>query len=177
MEAPEDEISRDQPWMAARAVGDVALGDRGRRALPEPTPDYGIDKAIELMRQLPEDNIELVVQVVKTTLESLGIDVGSIIQDAALRQSDIQTRIGVLRKEIAGLETEIDTRRSEIGALDTEYREATLVKERLGMAEKSSGAEGAVKALPLDQPSATAPGSTVHPPDERAAPWWRDTDG
>src|SRR5437016_13411537 len=45
-------------------------------------PDYGINKAIELMRLLPDDNVELIVRVVKTTLESTNINVASIVKDA-----------------------------------------------------------------------------------------------
>src|SRR6266545_6088697 len=74
-----------------------------RARAPEPdfdVPNYGIEKAIELMRLLPADNIELVVQVVKKTLESLQIQVPSIIKDASRKQQDIEGRIDVLKKEI-----------------------------------------------------------------------------
>src|SRR5277367_1413451 len=56
------------------------------RSTPQPLeadhPDYGINKAIELMRTLPDDNIELVVRVVKATLESTNSAVATIIKDA-----------------------------------------------------------------------------------------------
>ena len=110
-----------------------------RARMPEPEPDvpnYGIDKAIELMRLLPADNVELVVQVVKKTLESLQIQVPSIIKDASRKQSDIEGRIDVLKKEIFELEAEISTRKTEINALETDHRETTSVKERLILAEK-----------------------------------------
>ena len=99
-------------------------------------PNYGIEKAIELMRLLPADNIELVVQVVKKTLESLQIQVPSIIKDASRKQQDIEGRIDVLKKEIAELESEISTRKTEIGALEADHKETTTVKERLILAEK-----------------------------------------
>jgi hypothetical protein len=101
-------------------------------------PDYGINKAIELMRLLPEDNIELIVRVVKTTLESTNINVASIVQDATRKQAQIEARVGVLKKEIAGLEGEIATRRSEIALLETDHKETTSVKDRLVLAEKLS---------------------------------------
>src|SRR5262245_18041228 len=88
---------------------------------PEPAPepeeparggDYGIDQAIELMRRLPDANAELVVRVVKTTLESLRVSVGSIIRVAERKESRIRMRVDGLRKEIAELEAEIATRKS-----------------------------------------------------------------
>ena len=49
----------------------------------EPRPHYGIEQAITLMRALPVDqNPELVVAVIKSTLESLKVKVSDIIADA-----------------------------------------------------------------------------------------------
>lgn len=106
---------------------------------PEPEPEtgsFGIDKAIQLMRTLPTDNIELVVQVVKLTLESTRIKIAVIIDDATRRQDDIQGRIKVLREEIAEFEKEIAQRREEISGLDADFTETSMVKERLQLAEK-----------------------------------------
>jgi hypothetical protein len=65
-----------------------------------PPGHLGIDHAIELIRSLPTDkNVDLVVKVLKTTLESLGIRVAEIVLDAAQRQKDIQTRVGQLKSE------------------------------------------------------------------------------
>ncbi|MCG8422267.1 MAG: hypothetical protein MJE77_30465 [Proteobacteria bacterium] len=110
------------------------------RARPEPEPDpyatsYGIDRAIQLMRSLPSDNVELVVQVVKQTLESTNVHIPEIIGDAKRKQDDIQGRIRVLRDEIADYEKEIETRREEISRLDADYKETSLVRERLELAE------------------------------------------
>ena len=102
-------------------------------------PDYGINKAIELMRLLPDENVELIVRVVKTTLESTNINVASIVKDAARKQAQIEARVDVLKKEIAGLESEIGTRRSEIGTLETDHKETSMVKDRLMLAEKLGG--------------------------------------
>jgi len=96
---------------------------------------YGIDRAIELMRRLPTDNMEIVVQVVKATLESLQVSVGSIIRDAQRKEARITARVDTLRKEITDLEGEISTRKSEIGELEADQRETAMVKERLTLAE------------------------------------------
>lgn len=98
-------------------------------------PAYGINKAIELMRSLPPDNVELVVQVVKHTLESTKIKISAIIEDATRKQADIQGRIKVLNGEISEFEQEITTRKQEIDTLEADYSETTTVKERLVLAE------------------------------------------
>ena len=118
-----------------------------RPAMPDEL-DYGIEKAIELMRTLPQGNVELVVQVVKLALESAQIRIGTIIDDASARQERIQSRIGVLRSEISELELEINQRRTEIGTLEADFSETSTVKERLQLAEK------------LTQSSAPAPART-----------------
>src|SRR5262245_49920883 len=74
---------------------------------PADAGDYGIDKAIELMRKLPGENVELVVRVVKTTLESMQISVSAIVRDAKSKEARLGGRVDTLRKEIAELESEI----------------------------------------------------------------------
>ncbi len=138
---------------------------------PEDVPRYGINQAIELMRSLPGDNVELVVQVVKRTLESTQIHLDTIIQDASRKQAEIETRVAILKQEIAELEQEIGTRRAEITRLDADHRETTLVKDRLVLAEKlgntattpvvasgaqvhSSAVASGAQAVPLHSPGA-----------------------
>jgi hypothetical protein len=114
--------------------------------VPEPNPvphaapqaRYGIREAIELMRTLPAENVDLVVQVVKKTLESANIRIGGIIEDAGARQADIEGRISVLRQEISDLDREIISRKNEISRLEADHHEVSLVKDRLLLAEKLS---------------------------------------
>ena len=98
-------------------------------------PSYGINKAIELMRTLPTDNIALVVTVIKHTLESTKIQISEIIADATHKQDDIEGRIKVLKGEIEEFEAEIATRRDEIGLLEADFAETSQVKEHLLLAE------------------------------------------
>ncbi len=115
------------------------------KAAPQPAdearPAYGIDDAIKLMRSLPqlgEGNVELIVQVIKTTLESLRVRVGDIVEDANKRQKDLEGRIANLKQQISELEREIVTRTEEIGKLEAQHKETTTVKGRLELAEKLS---------------------------------------
>jgi len=137
---------------------------------------FGIDKAIELMRTLPADNVELVVQVVKLTLESTKVKVRSIINDATRKQEDIQGRIKVLKGEIGEFEREIFTRKEEITGLEADYEETTTVKDRLQLAEKitkpGAGGPGPAnkKVSSEGRDSAKASGSIGTPPGSTSRP-------
>jgi hypothetical protein len=85
-----------------------------------------------LMRQLPTDkNVDLVVTVLKTTLESLHIRVVDIIADATRRQHDLEGRVSQLKSEIAALQQEVGKREEEITRLEAAHAETTKVKEHL----------------------------------------------
>jgi len=85
-------------------------------------PSFGIQQAIALMRTLPVDqNVELVVTVIKTTLESLRVKVSDIIEDASRKQKDIESRVANLKQQIVDFEKEIATRKEEIGRLEADH--------------------------------------------------------
>jgi hypothetical protein len=115
---------------------------------PPPSVDYGIDSAIQLMRALPVDqNVELVVQVIKTTLESLKVRVSDIIQDATRKQNDLEGRVTNLKREIGEFEKEIQSRKEEIARLETDHAETSSVKARLELAERAQKAASAKAAV------------------------------
>ncbi len=90
-ESPVEELNLNTPGSPFAPPTMVAQQQPPPRP-PEPkeeVPEFGIDKAIELMRKLPGDNTELVVQVVKTTLESLKVKVATIIEDANKKATDL----------------------------------------------------------------------------------------
>lgn len=120
-------------------------------------PAFGIDKAIELMRTLPQDNVELVVQVVKLTLESTKVKIPTIIKDATRKQDDIQGRIKVLKSEIAEYEQEIAQRKEEIGGLEADFDETSTVKNRLELAEKLVTGDSKKERVSGTKPAVTAP--------------------
>lgn len=123
-----------------------------RSASRAPVSTYGIDDAIQLMRTLPQENVELVVRVVKHTLESTRIDIGAIIDDASQKQQRIESRISVLKDAIADLEREIQVRKTEIDELETDHRETTKVKERLVLAEKLTSGRPERESMPTPNP-------------------------
>jgi hypothetical protein len=127
----------------------------------EDMPEFGIQKAIELMRDLPSQNVELVVQVVKKTLESMEVDVATIVDDAKSKQAKIQGRIKGLEDEIADFKEEIAGREEEIAALKSDFAETRLVRERLELAQKGM-AKGDVVAPPTGRgPGAAKPAAVI----------------
>jgi hypothetical protein len=109
-----------------------------------PNGRYGIVEAIQLLRSVPvEQNVELVVGVIRNTLESLNVRLPDIIEDAVQKERSLQQRIETLKGEIAEYERQIDTRSQEIGRLHGELAETTTAKERLTMAQQGTGFPGA----------------------------------
>ena len=89
----------------------VLIEPTARRSKPpsaETNMRYGIDDAIKLMRTLPvEENENLVVRVMKTTLESLKVRIGEIIEDAVKRQDVLGKKVADYKAQIASFEREM----------------------------------------------------------------------
>jgi hypothetical protein len=88
------------------------------------------------MRSLPvERNAELVVRVVKTTLESMNVRIADIVVDAERKETVVQAQVAEYKGHIAELEKEIQVRRDEIARLEADLAETTMVKQRLRLAD------------------------------------------
>ncbi len=98
--------------------------------------DYGIDEAIALMRKLPAEQVDLVVTVVKQTLQSAGVRTLPIIRSAEAKKRRIERRVTLLKKEIDGLKQEVVDYKAQISTLEDDRAETSLVKERLELAVK-----------------------------------------
>jgi phage shock protein A len=127
-------FAKKQEWepKAAPDLGPPASSAAGRK-------DYGIAEAIQLLRGLPVDqNVELVVRVVRATLASLNVRLADIIEDATRKQKATQDRIASEHSKVAELEKQLADHRREISSLEADLKETSTVKERLQMAEKSA---------------------------------------
>jgi hypothetical protein len=127
-------FAKKQEWesKAAPDIGPPASSTASRK-------DYGIAEAIQLLRGLPVDqNVELVVRVVRATLASLNVRLADIIEDANRKQKATQDRIAGEHAKVAELEKQLADHRREISALEADLKETTTVKERLQMAEKAA---------------------------------------
>ncbi len=111
---------------------------KGPMEPPRARSGYGIDDAIRLMRTLPVDqNPDLIVHVIKNTLESVNVRLPDIVQEASSKQEVIRSRIAELQSEIGQLDQEVTRRRHDITALEADLAETTMVKERLELADTS----------------------------------------
>jgi hypothetical protein len=138
----------------------------GGSARPSPSSAYGIEETIRLMRSLPVDqHPELVVRVVKHTLESVNVRLSAILAEATKKEQLIAQQIASLSGEITGLEAEIAKRRQAIDQLQQDLNETTRVKERLELAEATGvPAPPAAQAVPAwALPPAIAPSTPPKP--------------
>ena len=107
----------------------------------QPPLKYGIAETIQLMRSLPADqNVELVVRVVRATLASLNVRLPEIIDDANRKEKFVRERIADFHAKNAELEKQLEAHRQEIASLEADLKETTEVKERLQQAEGSAPA-------------------------------------
>jgi chromosome segregation ATPase len=140
-DSPQETVSLSDALKAPAAPA-VARGAATARVEEEARPAYGIENAIQLMRALPVDqNVELVVAVIKGTLESLKVKVSDIIEDASRKEKDLENRVSNLKQQISEFEKEIQQRRDEIGRLEADHAETSSVKGRLQLAERSQKAQ------------------------------------
>jgi hypothetical protein len=120
----------------------------GSEAAPQ-KKGYGVADLIMLMKTIPTDrHPELVVHVVKSTLESVGVRANDIIEDALRHEGIVRDRIAALESEIEGLEQEIERRRGLIGDLQTNISDLVYARERW------QSAEGGRLPATEDEPSA-----------------------
>jgi len=124
------------------SFGSFSQGANGGSRTGQPRSGYGIQDAIELMRKLPNVNSDIVVTVVRKTLESANIQVNEIVSDAQKRETEIEDRSDQLIMEIEKLESKISELNEEITELNAEIEETTKVKDLLltSMAQDESTA-------------------------------------
>jgi predicted phage tail protein len=147
-------------------------------AAPKPAKralSYGIEDAIGLMRKLPRENTDVVVSVVKQTLESTQISIDDIIADATDKEERLLNKNTQLEREIKDLQAEIATRNKQIADLLADHKETVTVREQLQLANKLDQRNSAklkqaaataepVKAADVEtKPATTKTGSSVDP--------------
>jgi len=91
-------------------------------------PTYTIDQAIELMRKMPKDNQDLVVAVVRDTLQSANIDVAAIIHDAEQKSSSLNHDVSDLKDKISALREDIKDMEQQIQQAEKDLSETTQVR-------------------------------------------------
>jgi peptidoglycan hydrolase CwlO-like protein len=122
-----------------------------------PTPlrsKYTIEQAIKLMRSLPASkDMNLVIHVMKATLDSLNVDVSGIVADAERKLGKIQTKIDTFSDEIEKFEKEIAARREAIDVLKQEFKETHEIKGQLEVVRDSTDEESVKAAKKTKEPA------------------------
>jgi len=116
-------------------------------------PDYDIEKAIRLMSALPEGETQLIVTIVRQTLESMGVDVGDIIQDAECKEKRLNDRHQKLRHSIRDFEAKIADKNQQIKALLEDLKETSKVKQQLQLTQNEDKPVAAPTPSPSPSPS------------------------
>ncbi len=153
---PDDEEDVDLP----SSIGTPETTSTAATPTAKSKGSYGIEDAIDLMRDLPKDSKEVVVTVVKKTLESTNIQVSDIISDASGKEDRLRKQNARLEDEIAKLEAQISDRRSQISDLMSDLKETSEVKDLLQLAEKLNKPAEKAKPVKASKPAPTAQAST-----------------
>lgn len=138
-------------------------------AKPSKTPSYGIEDAIRLMRTLPRESHEVVVTVVKKTLESTNIQVSTIIEDADQKEQNIRNRHKMLEQEIKELQEQIAKRNQTISELIADLKETTDVRQKLQLALEIENKSSKTATTPV-KPTVPEPSQKLQPKNTSKSP-------
>ncbi len=99
--------------------------------MPNPQ-DYTIDKVLSLLREVPSDgpNSKLVIQVIRKTLDSAGINIQTVLEMANQRQDAVTSEIVRLQTEISSLRQAIEEKTNQVTTLQTYLAEMGDLRER-----------------------------------------------
>ncbi|MBI4704681.1 MAG: hypothetical protein HY744_26560 [Deltaproteobacteria bacterium] len=128
---------------SVRASSPAPAGPTSGRASVAPAR-YGVEQVLALMKALPlEQSPALVADVVKKTLESANISVGTIVDEARSREKEIQRGIEALSRAVEEMKEQIAARLAQVAQLRRELSEVAKVRELLGAPGKPGDGAGA----------------------------------
>ena len=93
---------------------------------------YSIEQALDLMRSVPVEglNEKLVVQVVRRTLESAGVNIPELLEEAGRRQDQVTNEIVRIQGEIANLHAQIEAMTAQVASYQEQLAEIGQLRER-----------------------------------------------
>jgi hypothetical protein len=96
------------------------------------TVGFGVDQALGLLRQVPLGglNDHMVIDVMRKTLASAGIDMQALLDAASLRQDEVTGEIVRLQNEISTLHQAIEEKTAEVQHLQEQQEEIGLLRDR-----------------------------------------------
>ena len=94
--------------------------------------NYGVDQALLLLRQIPSDrsNQKMVVNIVRQTLESTGINIQRLLEAATVRQDEITNEIVRIQGEIASYHQAIEEKTVIVQQYQEQLAEIGSLRER-----------------------------------------------
>ncbi|WP_141732276.1 hypothetical protein [Oligoflexus tunisiensis] len=116
-------------------------------AAARPAPNYGIEDAIKLMRELPDNKKEMVIAIVQKTLISAKINVATILDDAGRKIDRLERKNEKLGQEIRELEEAIMQRK-----LEMDHNARDIVETR----EVKTSFESTTR-MPMEETTISAP--------------------
>ncbi len=159
-----DDSNRDSRWQKKSSGGVSNSSDE--QISRDPTLgnkisafNYGIEEAVALMRKLPDVDTDVVITVVRKTLESANVRVNEIITDAEKKEGNINKRTNTLTSEIEELQKKITLRNKEISILTKDLQETTKVKKLLQQGEREAKAKAnssSPNPAAVEQPDSSA---------------------
>lgn len=125
--------------------GDVVMDAPERQSSSK--PEYGIQETIKLLRAMPKGDQDIVLMVVKKTLESMDVRVADIIRDAEIKEKGFNQLLSTLRAEVTDYQSKVKTKQQEIITLEVVLKETTAVKNRFMYVENLSAEKAKIPMM------------------------------
>lgn len=105
--------------------GQYGYGSGGR------TP-FTVEQALHLMKSVPTEGMpeKVVVRVIRTTLESVGISIPDLLAAASRRQDEVTNEIVRIQGEIASLHQAIEEKSAQVAYYQEQLGEIGSLRER-----------------------------------------------
>ena len=93
---------------------------------------FGVDQALGLIRQVPLGglNDHMVIDVIRKTLASAGIDIQALMDAASLREDEVTGEIVRLQGEISALHQAIEEKTAQVHRLQEQQEEIGSLRDR-----------------------------------------------
>ena len=93
---------------------------------------YTVEQALKLVNDLPVEglNEKLVVSVMRTTLESVGVSIPMLLEMSSQRQDQITNEIVRLQGEISSLRQAIEEKTGQVGFYQEQLAELGALQNR-----------------------------------------------
>ncbi len=98
----------------------------------EKASGFGVEQALELLRQVPLGglNDRMVIDVIRKTLASTGINLQALMEAAAYRQDEMTNEIVRIQSEISALHQAIEDKTAQVQMYQSQLAELGSLRDR-----------------------------------------------